>query len=314
MDAATFWKNFRIGEELHISGRFLFNGLRCCHEMESFYYEDEVFEFLYHLSVGLERLLKVAVVMAEHDVTSVPADFEKSLITHTHLELLTRVKAKHNLSIGAVHNEFLQLLATFYKSQRYGRFNIRPEACGEKEAVHKFVEKHLQMPIHDDFPMNITPNSSRIRKFFGRVIGKITSELLDAIQSDSSRLNIYTDEIRYSSKAAKVFLAKEYTFENEDVLVKELILHFLSTDSEAGHIGLLKRLAPLRFDPGLDIEHIQALLSDEKKINAIGELEALYDDIDDREDHKRRLQILDLVGQDGVYIDSDEEDDEDVSG
>lgn len=81
-----------------------------------------------------------------------------------------------------------------------------------------------------------------------------------------------------------------------------------------GHIGLLKRLAPLRFDPGLDIEHIQALLSDEKKINPIGELEALYDDIDDREDHKRRLQILDLVGQDGVYIDSDEEDDEDVSG
>ncbi len=310
MDAATFWKNFRIGEELHIAGRFLFNGLRCCHEMESFHHEDEVFELLYHVSVGLERLLKVAVVMAEHDDTSVPNDFEKSLITHTHSELLTRVKSKHNLSFGSVHNEFLQLLATFYRSQRYGRFNVRPDACGEKEAVRQFIEKHLALPVHDDFPFDITPNSTRIRRFFGRVIGKISTELFTKIQSDASRLNIFTDEIRPSSKAAKVFLDKEFTFENEDILVKELILHFLTTDANAGHLGLLKQLAPLGFDPGLDVEHIQALLSDEKKIESMGELEALYDDIKDK---KARLQILDLVGQDGVCLDSDEEDDEDVS-
>ncbi len=53
MNTTQFWKNFTLGDELHIAGRFIYNGLRTFHEMDTLHYEDEVFEVLYNLSVGL---------------------------------------------------------------------------------------------------------------------------------------------------------------------------------------------------------------------------------------------------------------------
>ena len=66
MNQTEFWKNFRLGEEIQISGTFIYNGLRRFHEISKLDREDELFEFLYQLSVGLERLLKIGVVLFEH--------------------------------------------------------------------------------------------------------------------------------------------------------------------------------------------------------------------------------------------------------
>ena len=60
MKAADFWKNFKLGEEISVSGAFIYNGLRRYHEMRKLDFTDEVFEFLYDVSIGLERLLKIA--------------------------------------------------------------------------------------------------------------------------------------------------------------------------------------------------------------------------------------------------------------
>lgn len=49
-----FWKNFRLGTELSISGNFIYNGLYNFDLMSHFYYEDEAFEFLYNISVRIE--------------------------------------------------------------------------------------------------------------------------------------------------------------------------------------------------------------------------------------------------------------------
>ena len=46
MDSSTFWKNFNLGTELQISGSFIYNGLLVFDEMETFYHEEEIFEFL----------------------------------------------------------------------------------------------------------------------------------------------------------------------------------------------------------------------------------------------------------------------------
>jgi hypothetical protein len=64
MNKHEAWKNFNLGEELSISGAFIYNGLRRFHEMRVLVHTDEIFDFLYNLSVGLERLLKIAVVLA----------------------------------------------------------------------------------------------------------------------------------------------------------------------------------------------------------------------------------------------------------
>lgn len=93
MKTSEFWKNFDLGEELGIAGVFIYNGLRRFHEMRALDYEDEFFEVFYNLSVGLERLLKVAVVLVEHLEDSDQEQFERSLITHSHQALLERIRS-----------------------------------------------------------------------------------------------------------------------------------------------------------------------------------------------------------------------------
>ena len=93
MKSADFWKNFRLGEEVHISGTFIYNGLRRFHELQHFESDDELFEFLYELSVGLERLLKIAIVLFEHSDAADQTQLEKSLITHSHAELTKHLQS-----------------------------------------------------------------------------------------------------------------------------------------------------------------------------------------------------------------------------
>jgi len=85
MNKHQAWKNFNLGQELSISGAFIYNGLRRFHEMQELDHTDEIFEFLYNLSVGFERLLKIAVILIEHKDDSNQEALEKSLITHNHL-------------------------------------------------------------------------------------------------------------------------------------------------------------------------------------------------------------------------------------
>jgi len=99
MNRDQVWKNFDLGKELDVSGTFIYNGLRCFHEMKTLDHAEEVFEFLYNLSVGLERLLKIAVILLEHDGSQDQGAFEQSLITHNHLELLRRLKAHAKVAL-----------------------------------------------------------------------------------------------------------------------------------------------------------------------------------------------------------------------
>ena len=54
MNEHQAWKNFNLGDELGLSGALIYNGLRQFHEMRTLDNLDEIFEFLYDLSVGLE--------------------------------------------------------------------------------------------------------------------------------------------------------------------------------------------------------------------------------------------------------------------
>ena len=49
MKPTDFWKNFKLGEEINISGSLIYNGLRRYHEMQKLDFTDEIFEFFYYL-------------------------------------------------------------------------------------------------------------------------------------------------------------------------------------------------------------------------------------------------------------------------
>lgn len=89
MKQSQYWQNFELGKELEIACNFIYDSLKNLHEMETLYYETEIFSVSYSLSVGLERILKVSVVLLEYNEETNFSDFEKTLITHNHLDLLT---------------------------------------------------------------------------------------------------------------------------------------------------------------------------------------------------------------------------------
>jgi hypothetical protein len=114
--------------------------------MRTLDHTDELFEFLYNISVGLERLLKIAVVFLEHNDDTDQEKLEKSLITHNHLDLVKRVRKHAKVNLTAPHNEFLALLGSFYTTLRYDRFTLSSmyNLDREREELIRLLSKRLQ--------------------------------------------------------------------------------------------------------------------------------------------------------------------------
>lgn len=307
MNKTDYWKNFKLGKELDVSGRFIYNGLQSFHEMEHFAYEEEIFEFLYSISVGIERLLKVALILTEHNDAVDQKVFEKSLITHNHGELLKRIKNNHQTNFSKVHNEFLGLLSKFYKTYRYGRYDFESMVVNdwEKTEFIDFLNKYLSISIDITTPFSGTPNDTKIKKFIGKLVGKISADLYEIIWNEAHRLNIYTYEIRCPSKAFKIFIAKEYDFEKEDTLRRELLIYFLNSNNEGDQARFLRSIKPLNFDPALEGDYISCFDSNVKTIGIMDELECLYED--DVKDFKNRKDQLSAIGSEYLYYDPNEE-------
>lgn len=318
-----YWKNFNLGTELDIAGRFLFNGLQAFHEMEHFAAEEDAFEFLYSVAVGVERLLKIAIILTEHDAVADQESFEKSLITHTHQDLALRLREPHGLKFPPRENEFIAILGRFYTSQRYGRYSLNSvfAPTQERDELVKFLEKHLDIKIDTSGWLTITRNERKYRKFIGKVVSKIVIPVHQIIEDEARRLKIYTYEIDYRSKASKIFLSKKFDFEDEDILQAELIAYFLSSEACGPNAQLIRDLIkPLPFDPALEGEYLAALRSDRKKIAVLDELEALYEDVTNFKERREMLEASTLenltYGEEvegeeigGIEIENDEDGD-----
>jgi len=305
MEKEFFWKSFNLAIELSIAGSFIYNGLRAFDELQTFYYTEEIFEFLYNISVGIERLEKIAIILIEHDNVKNQEKFKKSLITHNHLELLSRIKKKHKLKLGKQHNRFLQLLTEFYNNTRYSRYNFNEVYFynKEKQAILNYISKELGIQLEET-----SKNNYRIKKFIGKIIGKIATELYEIIYNEAHRLNIYTYELRINSKAAKIFLRKEFDFLKETVLWKELLIYLMNTREDIGIVNFIKNIQPLSFDPGLIPYYLTCFQNDVNKLEHLNELDILYDE--DVVNKKERLEMLELIGDPYVYFDENYFDEE----
>jgi hypothetical protein len=305
MDSVTFWKNFNLGTEVQLSGTFIYNGLQNLDQIRDFHNEEDVFEFLYNIAVGVERLEKVAIILIEHDSTIDQELFEESLITHNHSELLRRIKERYpSLDFHSVHNEFMQLLSKFYKSYRYDRYSLVQIASGgkEKEAIEKFLMKYLGDEIKDGEESGFIRNSRRIKSFIGKTVGKIATELYEVICKEAGNKNIYTYEIRVDSKAYKIFMRKEFDFYKESVLSKELLVYLMRTDNVSGIIKFIKEIDPLEFDSGLLSEYLQSFQNDLRKLEHLDEVDALYENVENKGE---RLKMLDVIGNPYIHFDDD---------
>lgn len=305
MTPIEFWKNFRLGTELQISGTFLYNSLYSFDRMTFFYFEEECFEFLYHSSVGFERLLKIVIVLSEHKENIDQQSFEKSLITHNHLELFNRIKNKHDINFSDVHVQYLQMLADFYNSSRYDRFGLQSvyDHNSSKNLLIAFFEKHLKIKILAEMPFS-TEIDDRMRNFIGRTIGKMSQILYNLVEDLASKLNIYTYEITYDTKAYKIFICKEFTFENERTLRRELLIGFLHNKFDEGFVEFIKNIKPIEFESHSASEYIKYLVEIHPKQYLLEELEARYEDAPF---DKERAADVSIIGTDIALEDDDDD-------
>ncbi len=170
----VYWKNFNLGTELDIAGRFLFNGLLAFHEMEHFAAEEDAFEFLYSVAVGVERLLKIAVILTEHDSAVRPRSLRKEPDHAYAPGTDPTFKGQARTQNSGAENEFIALLGRFYTSQRYGRYSLNSvfAPAQERDELVKFLEKHLDIKIDVNGLLTTTQNERQHRKFIGKVVSK----------------------------------------------------------------------------------------------------------------------------------------------
>lgn len=310
MKKEQFWKNFNLGMEVSLSGSFIYNGLKVLDDLATPYYEDVIFEFLYNISIGIERLEKVAIILIEHDSLKDQNAFEKSLITHNHLELLARIKKKYTLKLGKPHNSFLQLLGNFYKTMRYSRYILSEVRSYDKEkkAIMSYITRYLGITFDEKLLFVDPKDNLRMKRFLAKIIGKIATELYETIGVEARRQNIYTYELRTNSKAFKIFMRKEFNFWEETVLWKELLIFLINSSEQKGAIGFIKDIEPLDFDLGLVAEYLSSFKNDLHKLEHLDELEMLYETVQDK---KYRFEMLEAIGNPNISFDIDD-DDEDI--
>jgi hypothetical protein len=305
MTPEEWWKNFALGIEIDVAGTFIHNGIKALHELSSLNHPEDSFEVLYNLSVGIERLLKVAIILIEHCDHIDMAQFEKSLISHNTIDLANRVNSQCNLQLSNIHREFLSILSKFYKTHRYGRYSLSvvPEIYKEQRLFLDFVAKHLKtsLPIDDKFlPIS---NTDQIRRFVGKVVKKICDELFQVVCQRANELNINTAEIRGDSKALKIFYGKHLDFIDEKLKKKELLLFLMNPKSHGPHIDLLRSFDALELDPDRAPNYIQALLNDANLLNVEDEVDEVYIEVTNI---RERLDFLEIVDKHLSYESEDE--------
>ena len=300
MKAAEWWKNFALGIELDASGMFIYNGLKAFDSLYNIYYTGDIFEIIYNLSVGIERLYKVAIILFEHNDNINVEELERSLITHSTIDLANRLNSHQSLNYSGIHKEFLSILSKFYKSYRYGRFSLAsiPNIEPEKKYFIEFFQKYLVIENNDADDLLLI-NSNQIKSFLGKILKRITRPVFKLIQNKARELNIYTDELRSDSKAIKIFLEDKLDFIDENRIKKELIIFLINKETSGAHINFFKNLKSLRLDAELAPNHIKALLNDNYLPYVKEEVCEAYSEV---EEINKRLCLLDLIDDENLSL------------
>lgn len=306
---SSVWQNFSLAEEKEVACNFVYDSILGLNQMRTLGNSTEVFSFLYNLSVGIERLLKVAISLVEVDEGIDVDSFGESLKTHDHQALLNRLKRSSGLKLGAVHNALLKLLSDFYRDHRYGRFGLGSveDFSRDKRVLHEFLNKYLKVSIQEDPPLIIAQNTEQIRRFMGKVIKRIVNEIYGVIKEASRERRVFAYELAsHNSKSAKVLLGGDNLdfIDEERSLVEALI--FLIHDRNSELTKFILGVKPIELDSALGLDYLQTLVS--RKVDQLADvLEQVESCYEDQSGIKDRIEKIDLLRDPLTYL-GDEED------
>lgn len=301
------YKNFNMGTKLDIAGEFIYDGIHTLNQMDVIDQDSMLFSFLYHISVGIERMQKIIITLFENVTLENYEEFEKSLITHSHSELSERIGKSTKLQLTSRENDFLQLLAVFYKAARYHRFNIGSQTSKEQKMITDYIKKHLSSDkIQYHFITNKILITDEVKSLFGKVIGSLSKKYYNLIHNGCSQNNTYTYELRGHSKAQKIFLPEhrcnslQEQKATEMIVLKELIVYLRNTKERNSFIRFLEDIPPLELDIGLLNEHLFELSKGIISQSLMDEVEYLYEENSFSVD---RMNLVSLIGNTNILFD-----------
>jgi len=142
-------------------------------------------------------------------------------------------------------------------------------------------------------------NSTRVKKFIGKLIGKITTEFYELVCKETRRLGIFTHEIATYSKSYKIFLAKEFTFEKERHLQKEILILLQSGKLDDGMTRFIRSINPLSLENYSSAEYIKFLMDIRTNSDIVDEMESV---MEDEPMTKERFEQVSLIGRNDLYF------------
>lgn len=277
------YKNFNMANELDIAGEFIYDGVQKLNEMSCIEESASLFSFLYHISVGIERLQKIILVLCEKITLDNYEKFEKELITHSHSELNQRIVKHTNIKFNSQSNEFMQVLTGFYKSARYNRFNVIPFGCKEENLLAEYIIKYIDRDkIQCHFITGKIVVDETVKEFIGRTIGGIAKKYYNLLKEKAKENNTYSYELKAHSKAERIFLTKNRKNSlqelkiTEKIVFKEFLIYLRNTKESSSLLRYMDKIKPLDIDVGLINEYISELASGTVSHGLIDEVEYLY--------------------------------------
>ncbi len=280
-----------MGKELHVSGNFIYDGLRNFDEMHSLDDTTEVFNVMYLLSVGIERLQKVCIILSlpEDDVKG--ELFVNKIKHHNHVSLMESINDLQNVKLKPNEHAFLNLLNKFYNQLRYGRYSM--EDFHLEDEKKDFLQFLNRLGV-DENPFGLL-NNDRIKRFLGKIVGGICEKLYNLIKEECRILNLYTYETNYNSKAFKVFEEKRYTFFAERQALKELIIYCFNEESFEMFREAIKKIDHL----DLDVQSLKPLETYFEKKELTETVQYFYSELTNQE-RKHRQEVLDLLSDEST--------------
>lgn len=293
MNEHEYWKSFSLGTELETSGIFIYNGFKQINDLYHYEESEDVFEILYNLSVGIERLMKILIVLKEQQENTNQEASEKELITHNLDNLQQHIEKNHKLGLNDIQKEFLNLLTVFYKKQRYDRFNLNDSNnyTKDKDCLFDFLVRKLKINEKGFFR-----NTKQIKSFLVKIVSNISTKLYERIKFSANELQICTYELRPNGKAYRIFIYKDFNFEIQNTLKKELFITLMHREN-SNFFKFIKSIKPIPFDVEDENEIINMLSSESNLENHFDEMETFYEKLENK---KERLNILRTIGKRGI--------------
>lgn len=300
--------NWKMVHELEIAVDFLYTGMGKLHQLGDFHKESEDYAFLYHLTVGMERIQKVLIILAENINEEESRLFLKQ--KEEPIELHKRIKEQTGTAFSKEQECYLNLLSHFYQGEIAEKQSMSSDFS--KQTIITYINGQMtDVCTNIQGFLDSTNHMEEIRKELEEMNNSISIQYLLLIEKAAYQRKWYTFKQRCSIVREKYrnLLEKNQSVQDRRILerraVLELIIYLFHHLDNSVYADYLKRITPLPFHKDLIQEYIADLCNLIISDAVLEEIENRYGI--DREWSEKRSRMVDFLGEKGIVFEMEEE-------